>query len=257
MCVLFLCCALQLDMDDFQGDDDQLQKWATKKWDEADDGEHEAKINTDNWRLTERWFCFQEGRSKTNSSTMQEGLSRSGDSLQSGLAMMNIDEAPKICNKKTPAEKHKQMMGRVVLVLNKLGRAIVSCETQMPSLKRSIDGESYHRVRLGLMACRECKEQSLDKLEDFKKNVPPEEEIDDMIIDMAKLQKSISESLDALTECMGNHKMKPSIKGEQPAPGTEADGAEAEGLLGEWCVGSEKILLQHLLKTIFPESCLP
>ena len=96
--------SLQLSMDDFINED-EMREWAERKWDAAFDAEHPPLEDHNSWRLTERWFSVDEGRSRTNKTPLHEELSKTRDNMMAGLALMNVDDSNIKDNKKGPEQK--------------------------------------------------------------------------------------------------------------------------------------------------------
>ena len=158
-------------------------------WDQSQDPEH-PPMESDNWRLTEKWFSIHEGQHKTKSTNVVEKMQRTADSLPAGLSLMNMEEEAK-SKQKPVQDRHKLSLVKLQGVLNKLGKNLSPAESSLPSLKRKLMEKGYTKVKGGLNGVRESKAWVLDQLEDLKHCPSVEAETEEMVTKMAKLQKDV------------------------------------------------------------------
>ena len=100
----------------------------------------------------------------------------------------------------------------------KLGRAVTSSEQKLPSMKRTVSAGEYGKLRCGLSATRDIRDDCLDQLEDLKQT-PGEDMIDEVVEKSTKVFTQLQECLDTLQEA---------FKPAQPPPPPIKKDQEAE-----------------------------
>ena len=209
-------------------------EWAEAKWQDSEDPDHPPKVHPTNWMLSEKWFTTSQGCHKNKKTTLAEAMDRSASCLPSGLAMLGME--PENTNKqktKTPEERHKMALSKLSAAVGRLGKAIGGAEARLPALKRLSSAGSYQKLKAGLQACRENKDESLDKIEDWKVMATTEFEIEMNITEMGKEQAMVLECLQSLQEAFKTDKaIKDEQHGQQQhqeAPEPDLDVAMGQG----------------------------
>ena len=216
--------------------EEELVAYVEEHWDACADPAHPPK-ERDNWRLTEKWFKNEEGLHEKNCTKVTEKLQRSADCLPAGLSMMNLEDDTTKSKVKPVKDRHKATLSKLQGVVNKLGRIITSAESSMPSMKRKLADRDYAKMRSGMVVVRECRETSLDMLEDMRECPEVAEEAEGMIEKMQKLQKDVQEKISTLEQAMAHHNpsgaaaSSGSVKAESlPAPPSSESAASLVGI---------------------------
>ena len=167
------------------------------------------------------------GEKKEQETEINEKMKRVGTDLAGTSAMLAIDE-PK-GKLKSATDRHRAAKTRVQTLLTKLGKALSGCEASMPGLKRKVAPDAYKRLRSGVCAIRDLRDQVMDELEDLK-NLPQDTDSQDMCIDgLLRLQRSLVEHHSALLEAWDKHK-EPIVKEDKDEPMHDSQHEEHEGL---------------------------
>ena len=201
-----------------------MQDWVEKKHAESYDPTKPDKPFADgsNWMLTERWVVKQKGQTVSNETKMTEGMDKKADTMQSGLSLLPLGEGDGGKNKlKSSTDKHKQMMNKLVGGLNRLNRSIASCEAGLPSMKRKLDLPSFQKMKKGLVAIRDKKDDFWERVEEFKEVPDQEGLVENMVEEMSEMHKAIISDNQALAEAMA--KSTSIVKNEEAKTETQKE----------------------------------
>ena len=209
---------------DFLSDAEQ-EKWMLDKVSPFISAEQPARVNKDNYKLSEYYFEHSKGKDTCFSTVVEESLSRTATDLAAGTSILQVEGSEGSCQRRVDPEiKHKQMIGKVQAMARKLGTSIGSTESALPSLKRKLDATNYTCLKRGLQQSRDYKEQCLDKLEDLK--VIGEEQMQDAGELMLVMNKELKEHAEALQDALKAHEVA-HIK-KPPEEASVADASDAK-----------------------------
>ena len=187
------------------------QQWFEDKTDEFLSQHPERKH--DNWRLTERFYRHDQGRTKAASTEIGEKMERNGsDGAAAAAAMMLCDEGDSKSKKKDPGAQHKASLTRTRTMIARLSKSIGALEEAFPSLRRTIPTAALNMAKQGLMACRQAKPDCLDEMEECKSLPDDPTKQEEVMRTLAETQAKVSEHLSAITEVLQKHKAAPIVK---------------------------------------------
>ena len=199
--------------------DAERKQWAEDKW--ATSAHLQVNFPDkvhDNWKLTEKYCYFHKGKTGGRETEIEEHLSREATDAAGASSMLSLgDVNPKGRGKGGP-EKHKALASKVNGALARLGRSLSACEQLLPSLKRKVSGETCQRLKEGLAAVRELRDQHLDSFEDLKK-APADGDYDMYVDQLTMIHKALLEGNDTLMEAFRKHSQATTVKEDVDAYG--------------------------------------
>ena len=212
----------------------EAMNWVESKVVACADPTKPPKLHPQNWLLSEFWYSVDKGVEYEKCTKLSNEIERSArDATSSAHALDLHHQQPLLAPPPPPPAqqlvRHRGAVQKVTQVCNKLGKCITSCETTLPSRKRSLDEEAFKSLRGGLQRCRDLRERTLDELEDLR-HLNESMDADDTLVALKDLAKQAQEHLQALQEAMDKSLPAP-VKHEdakQPDVTGEADGSASE-----------------------------
>ena len=196
---------MQVTHDDFSDDAEQHQ-WFKDKTKEFEDAQHPVRQHS-NWRLEERFYIHNRGRSISTKTSVEENLKRSASDLAGTSSIMGMPPEKKK-DTKSPEQLHQMGLNRATALMSRLSKCISTCETNMPAWKRKLQMSQFIKIRESLQSCRSIKDTLLDELEDIRV-LPTDPSLHDEIITKVNHMHSVLlDHIGALTEVMQKYKVE-------------------------------------------------
>ena len=209
---------MQVTLDTFS-DEIEAMKWVDDKVSSVADPTKPARIHPQNWLLSEFWFSVDKGVEYERSTKLSDEVERNArDATSSAHALDLHHHQPLPPAQPQDAVRHRSAVQKVVQMCNKLGKTIVACEGSLPARKRKCDEIAFQNLKSGLTRCRECKESTMDELEDMK-TITDDMNVGDTIENLKGMAKVVGDHLQALQEAMQKSQVDPApVKAEAEAP---------------------------------------
>ena len=213
--------------------------WADTKFDMCRRDDKPDRVHPTNWRLSERWVTMDKGRDKAAETCLEETLNRDSTDVNSSMSALGLPEQQQGSKKKSAAELHKSSLTKATQMASRMAKCLMTCESSLPSMRRSVSGPAYLRLKEGLHACRVARDQGLDDIEDLKVLPDGPDEQEKVIAELNKVTKSLQEHNQALVEAFGAKKKEEcEIKKDQDE--TDHDAASSAGTSGNLRVNKTK-----------------
>ena len=201
------------------------------KFNQFDLSKHPPRLHKSKWRLNEYWYEFDQGKTKSQTTTIDDTFSRSSTDVSGSMSAVNLP-AEHGRNKKSLVEVHKSCMAKVRQLSSRMAKSLMGCESKLVSIKRKVAPSEYQKLWAGMNACREARLDVMHKLEEG--NFPDEEYKQQECIDFLQtLSQQLQTHLDALQEAFATYK-----SGEPPiVKKDEEEMDEGEALPEPGCDG--------------------
>ena len=197
----------------------EQEEWFVEKTKQYVDS-HPERPHPTNWRLTERFYIHNQGRTTKKETELEQSLSRVGSDVQAATSMMLGEEHnPNKAKNKDPEVLHKAAWSKANTLVGRLSKNIGLLETTLPSLKKSLPSSALSQVRDGLTVCRQAKEDGLDVLEECKAFSPDPQKQQEMLATLSETHSKLQEHVTAILEVM--QKNKPPVIKQDPTPASE------------------------------------
>ena len=194
---------MQVSHDDFTSDAEQYQ-WFLDKCQPFEDTEHPVREH-DNWRLQERYYIHNAGRTTSTKTVVEENLKRAASELSGTTPFLGLPDNPKAKALKSPAQLHQMSINRATALVSRLSKLVATCETSMPTWKRSLEKDEYMKTRDGLQKVRATKDVILDDLEDVRE-LPTDEQLHQGVMEKLNIiQQALLDHIGALTDVLKKH----------------------------------------------------
>ena len=211
-----LCNSLQVTDSTFT-DAAEQEEWFVNKTKQYVDP-HPERAHPTNWRLTERFYIHNQGRTTKKGSELEQTLSRVGSDVQAATSMMLGEEHNP--NK----TKTKDLTSQGSLEQGKhFGWQTLQehwlAGDYFDILEKSLPTSALSQVRDGLTVCRQAKEDGLDILEECKAFSPDPQKQQEMLATLSETHSKLQEHVTAILEIMQKH--KPPVNKQDPTPASE------------------------------------